>query len=148
MPNVTELLKTNRMSHFMPFYDDFFLQKVNFKGWIFHSALICGPRLWKLDGMMKTRLATNIWQISYKVESNMIYSLRGAKHRVDYSVHIRWNRYLLYYMVQKKTHSSAYVSVSVNSWTIHSLSLDKDKVNIQLPYSPTMLGLSFFALCW
>ena len=29
-----------------------------------------------------------------------IYSVRGAKHRVDYSVHIRWDRerYLLYYM--------------------------------------------------
>ena len=27
---------------------------------MFHSALICGPELCKRDGMMKTRLKTNI----------------------------------------------------------------------------------------
>ena len=28
--------------------------------WLFHSAVICGPQLCKQDGMIKTRLATNI----------------------------------------------------------------------------------------
>ena len=33
-----------------------------------------------------------------RIEYELIYSLRGAKHRVDYSVHIRWDRerYLLH----------------------------------------------------
>ena len=31
LPNMKELLKTNRMSHFPPFYDDFFPYKFNFK---------------------------------------------------------------------------------------------------------------------
>ena len=48
------------MSHFSPSYDDFLPQKFNFKDWIFHSALICGPELCRRDGMMKTRLETNI----------------------------------------------------------------------------------------
>ena len=48
------------MSHFPPFYDDFSLQKFNFKDWIFQSAVICGPKLCKRDGIIKTRLATNI----------------------------------------------------------------------------------------
>ena len=48
------------MSHFLPFYDDVFLKKFNFKDWIFHSAVICGPELCKQDGIMKTRQATNI----------------------------------------------------------------------------------------
>ena len=48
------------MSHFLPFYNDFFLQKLNFKDWILHSVVICGPELYKPDGMMKTRLATNV----------------------------------------------------------------------------------------
>ena len=47
------------MSHFPPFYDDFFLYKFNFTDWIFHSALICGPELCRQDGMMKGRLETN-----------------------------------------------------------------------------------------
>ena len=55
LPNMIELFETNRISHFSPFYDDFFQQKLHFKGWIFHSALIC-----KRDGIMKARLATNI----------------------------------------------------------------------------------------
>ena len=40
-----------------------------------------------------------------RIEYELIYSLRGAKHRVDFSVHIRWDRerYLLYYMIQPKT---------------------------------------------
>ena len=46
------------MSHFPPFYDDFFLKKFNLKDWIFHSVVICGPELCKRDGMMKTRLET------------------------------------------------------------------------------------------
>ena len=60
LPNMKELFKTNRMSHFPPFSDDFVLLKFNFKDWIFHSAIICGPELCKRDGMMKTMLATNI----------------------------------------------------------------------------------------
>ena len=48
------------MSHFPPFYDDFFLQKFNFKDWLFHSAVICVPELCKRHGIMKTKLATNI----------------------------------------------------------------------------------------
>ena len=60
LPNMMELFETNRMSYFPPFFNDFFLQKFNFKNWIFHSALICGPELCKGDGIMKTRLATNI----------------------------------------------------------------------------------------
>ena len=48
------------MSHFPLFYDDFFLQKFNFKDWIFRSAVNCGPELCKRDGIMKMRLAANI----------------------------------------------------------------------------------------
>ena len=48
------------MSHCPPFYDDSFLWKFNFKDRIFRSAVICGPELCKRDGIMKTRLATNI----------------------------------------------------------------------------------------
>ena len=55
-----ELFETNRLSHFQPFYDDFFLKKFNFRDWIFDSAVICRPELCKRDGVMKTRLATNI----------------------------------------------------------------------------------------
>ena len=42
-------------------------------------------------GRIYTIVILNIWQISFEVESNMnwIYSLRGAKRGVDYSVHIR-----------------------------------------------------------
>ena len=58
--NMIELYEPNRMSHFPSFYDDFFLQKFNFKDWLFHSVVICGPELCKRDGIMKTRLATNI----------------------------------------------------------------------------------------
>ena len=60
LPNMIELVETNRMSHFPPFYDAFFRQKINFKNWILHSAVICGPELCKRDGIMKTSLATNI----------------------------------------------------------------------------------------
>ena len=59
LPNMIELFETNRMSHF-PFYDNVFLLKFNFKDWIFHSAVIYGPELCKRDGIMKTRLATDI----------------------------------------------------------------------------------------
>ena len=55
-----ELLETDRMSYFPLSYDDVFLSKFNFKDWIFHSAVICGPEICKRDGIMKTRLATNI----------------------------------------------------------------------------------------
>ena len=55
-----ELFETNRMSHLSPFYDDYFLWKFNFKDWILHSVVICGPELCKRDGIMKTRQATNI----------------------------------------------------------------------------------------
>ena len=55
-----EPFETNRMSRFPPFYDDLFLQKFNFKYWIFHSTVICRPELCKRDGIMKTRQATNI----------------------------------------------------------------------------------------
>ena len=48
------------MSHFPLFYVDFFLQKFDFKEWIFHSVVICGPELCKRDGIMKTKLATDI----------------------------------------------------------------------------------------
>ena len=60
LPKMIELFETNRMSHFPSCYDDLFLQKFNFKGWIFYSALICRLDLCKRDGIMKTRLATNI----------------------------------------------------------------------------------------
>ena len=60
LPDTKELLKTNRMSHFSPFYDDFSGRNLSFKNWIFHSAVIYGPELCKRDGIMKTRLATNI----------------------------------------------------------------------------------------
>ena len=60
LPKMLEFFETNRMSHFLPFYDDFFPQKFNFKDWIFRSAVICGTELCKRDGIMKTRLATNI----------------------------------------------------------------------------------------
>ena len=60
LPNVIELFGTNRMSHFLPLYDEFFLQKFNFKDWVFHSAVICRPELCKRDGIIKTRLANNI----------------------------------------------------------------------------------------
>ena len=55
-----KLFETNRISHFPAFYDDFSLQKFNFKNWIFYSALICGPKLCKRDGIIKTRLAIDI----------------------------------------------------------------------------------------
>ena len=55
-----ELLDTNQMSHFPSLSNDFSLYKVNFKDWIFHFAIICGPEFWIRDAMMKTRLATNI----------------------------------------------------------------------------------------
>ena len=61
LPNMIELFETNRMSHLPPFYDDFFPQKFNFKYWIFHSALICGPELCRRDRMTNTRLETNIY---------------------------------------------------------------------------------------
>ena len=40
-----------------------------------------------------------------RIEYELIDSLRGAKHRVDYSVHFRRDRerYLLYYIIQPKT---------------------------------------------
>ena len=60
LPDMMELFETNRMSHFLLFYDEFFLQKFNFKDCIFHSVLICILELCKRDGVMKTRLATNI----------------------------------------------------------------------------------------
>ena len=58
--NRKEFLKTNRMSHLSPFYDDFSLYKFNFKDRIFLSVVICGPELCKRNEMMKTRQATNI----------------------------------------------------------------------------------------
>ena len=48
------------MSHFPPFYNDFFLSEFNFEDWIFLSVVICRPGLCKLDRIMKTRLATVI----------------------------------------------------------------------------------------
>ena len=48
------------MSHFPPFYNDFFPLKFNFNNWILHSAVICRPELCKRDGIMKTSLATNV----------------------------------------------------------------------------------------
>ena len=61
------------MSHFPPFYDDFFLQKFDFKDWIFHSALICRPELCRRDGIMKTRLETNIY--SYPLRLVLLFKL-------------------------------------------------------------------------
>ena len=45
---------------FPPFYNDFFLQKCLAKDWIFHFAVIYGPKLCKRDGIKKTRLTANI----------------------------------------------------------------------------------------
>ena len=55
------------MSHFPPFYDYIFPQKFNLKDWIFHSVVICGPELYKRDGIIKTRLATIIDGYSLKL---------------------------------------------------------------------------------
>ena len=55
LPSMTELCKTNRVSHFLPFYNDF-----NFEDWIFHSVVICRPGLCKREGIMKTRMTTII----------------------------------------------------------------------------------------
>ena len=55
-----ELLETNRMSHFLPFYDDFFIQKFNFKEGIFHSGVICGRELCKGDGITKIGIVVHI----------------------------------------------------------------------------------------
>ena len=62
------------MSRFPPFCDDFFLWKFNFKDWIFHSALICGPELCRRDGMMKTRLETNIYGYPLRLVLLLAYS--------------------------------------------------------------------------
>ena len=43
LSNMKERFKKNRMSHFLPFYNDFFVSKFNFIKWIFHSVVICGP---------------------------------------------------------------------------------------------------------
>ena len=48
------------MSHFPPFYDACFQQKFNFKDWIIHFALICGPELCRQDGRIKASLGTHI----------------------------------------------------------------------------------------
>ena len=61
------------MSHFSPFYDDFLLHKSNFKDLIFHSVLICGPELCRRDGMIKTRLETNIY--SYPLRLVLLFKL-------------------------------------------------------------------------
>ena len=50
LPNIIELFKTNRMSHFPSFYDDVFLWKFNFKDWIIHSAIISGPDIMQTRG--------------------------------------------------------------------------------------------------
>ena len=55
-----ELVETNRMSHFPLFYDDLFLKKFNFKDWILHFAVICGPKLCKREEIMIMSLATDI----------------------------------------------------------------------------------------
>ena len=57
---------------------------------------------------IKARLFQFFWQTDDylanifrgRIEYELIYSLRGAKHLVDYSVYIRWDRerYLLYYI--------------------------------------------------
>ena len=60
LPNMKNCSRPIEGARFPPFYDDFFLQKFNFKDLIFHSAVICGPELCKRDGMMKTRLANDI----------------------------------------------------------------------------------------
>ena len=57
---MVELFEMNRMSHFLSFHNDFSQKKFNFKDYIFHSAVICGPELCKRDMLMKTRLVTNI----------------------------------------------------------------------------------------
>ena len=61
------------MSHFPPFYDDFFLQKLNFKDWIFHSALIYGPELCRRDRIMKTKLETNT--VGYRLRLVLSFEL-------------------------------------------------------------------------
>ena len=54
LPNMIELFKTNLMSHFPPF--SFFYHDFSYR----NSAVICGPELCRRNGIMKTRLATNI----------------------------------------------------------------------------------------
>ena len=71
-----ERLETHRMSHCSPFYSDFFLQKLNFKDWIYHSAVICGPYLYKHAGTMKTMLDTNIY--GYKAIFKLLLQLFGS----------------------------------------------------------------------
>ena len=60
LPDMIELFETNRMSHSPPFCNNFFPHKFDFRDWIFHSVVISGPELCKPNGIIKTRLATNI----------------------------------------------------------------------------------------
>ena len=73
LPNMIELFETNRMSHFPPFYDDYLKQKFNFKDWIFHSGIICGPELCRRYWMMKTRLEANI--CGYPLRLALLFTL-------------------------------------------------------------------------
>ena len=60
LPNMTELFKTNRMSHFPPFYDEFFLTKFNFKEL---DISFCGniqARIMQTRWNNERRLAINI----------------------------------------------------------------------------------------
>ena len=54
--NKKEFLEMTLMSQFPPLhYNYFFLNKFNFRDWIFHSVVICGPELYKQHGKMKMR---------------------------------------------------------------------------------------------
>ena len=54
-----DLFTTNRMSHLLHFYDDFFQWKFSFKNSMFHSAVIYTPKVWKRDEIMN-QVATDI----------------------------------------------------------------------------------------
>ena len=56
LPNMKELLETNRMSH-SSFLRWLVLWNSCLKDWIFHSAVICGTEWCKRHGLMKMRLA-------------------------------------------------------------------------------------------
>ena len=61
------------------------------------------PVFWKII-LISELLISCYWYLANifrgRIQYELIYSSRGASHRVDYSLHIRWDRerYLLYYI--------------------------------------------------
>ena len=61
--DMTELFKKNQMIHFLPFCNEFFVFKFNFKNCKVYSGVIYGLKLCKRDGIMKMRLAIHTTKI-------------------------------------------------------------------------------------